>query len=298
MKIKSPIIAVVVSFKPNILLFEKTIKSLSTQFKKIVVVHNGPRILNIPHFLNSEHIILILLKKNKGLATAFNIGINKAIAMGARTIYLSDQDSLLPNSFLKNMNFYANKLNSKIKTAGFAPRYFNNITKENNKLFKSNIYLNKTEFQKKFGIIQVESFISSGSFLFVNALEEIGLMRDDLFIDYIDIEWAFRAKENGYSLFVFTGVILNHNLGESSFFIFRKKFPIHSPLRIYYYYRNAIALYCISHIPIEWKIRDFIKNILRSIFYLFFIKPRRLYLRMIFLGIFHGIIGRMGKFKS
>ena len=297
MKIELPIIAVVVSFKPDILLFEKTIKSLSIQFKKIVVVHNGPRFQNTPLFLNSKHINLIALNKNKGLATAFNIGINKAIAMGARTIYLSDQDSLLPNSFLRNMNFYANKLNSKIKTAGFAPRYFNMITKEKNKLIKSNIYLNKTEVQKKFGIIQVDSFISSGSFLFVNALKDTGLMRDDLFIDYVDIEWAFRAKKNGYSLFVFTGVILNHNLGESSFIIFRKRFPIHSPLRIYYYYRNALALYLISHIPIEWKIKDFIKNILRLIFYLFFIKPRCSYLRMIFLGIFHGIIGRMGKFN-
>ena len=99
MKIELPIIAVVVSFKPDILLFEKTIKSLSIQFKKIVVVHNGPRFQNTPLFLNSKHINLIALNKNKGLATAFNIGINKAIAMGARTIYHSDQDSLLPNSF-------------------------------------------------------------------------------------------------------------------------------------------------------------------------------------------------------
>jgi rhamnosyltransferase len=297
MKIELPIIAVVVSFKPDILQFEKTIKSLSSQFKKIVVVHNGPSFPIIPFYLNSKCINLILLNKNIGLATAFNIGINKAIAMGARTIYLSDQDSLLPNSFLKNMSFYANKLNSKTKTAGFAPRYFNNITKENSKLFKSNIYLNKTEVQKELGITQVESFISSGSFLFVNALEEIGLMRDDLFIDYIDIEWAFRAKKYGYSLFVFTSVILNHTLGESSFVIFRKRFPVHNPLRIYYYFRNAFALYFFSHIPLTWKIMDFFKNILRLVFYLFFIKPRYTYLRMIFLGIFHGIIGRMGKFK-
>jgi rhamnosyltransferase len=73
-------------------------------------------------------------------------------------------------------------------------------------------------------------------------------------------------------------------------------FPIHSPLRIYYFFRNAAYLYKRRYIDLNWKAVDGTRNIFRFLFYVVLVKPRLKYMRMALLGTYHGIIGRMGKF--
>jgi len=129
-------------------------------------------------------------------------------------------------------------------------------------------------------------------------LNEIGLMDSKLFIDLIDVEWGLRAKNKGYKFFVLPKVRLDHKLGDHPFTIFGKTFPIHSPLRIYFYFRNSIYLYKQSNISLNWKLIDCVRNIFRFFFYVVLIKPRLQYLRMALLGIYHGFFERMGKLKD
>ena len=121
-------------------------------------------------------------------------------------------------------------------------------------------------------------------------------MRDELFIDFIDIEWMLRAKSMGYKAIGLPKVIIYHRLGDFGFNFLGMMFPIHSPLRIYYCFRNAAYLYKQRYISLNWKLVDGTRNIFRFLFYVVLVKPRLKYMRMALVGTYHGITGRMGKF--
>ena len=42
--------------------------------------------------------------------------------------------------------------------------------------------------------------MASGSFIPRHTLEEVGLMREEFWIDYIDYEFSFRVRERGYRI--------------------------------------------------------------------------------------------------
>jgi rhamnosyltransferase len=295
--IKDPVIAVVVAYHPKVGELEASIKSLLKNFKKVIVVWNGPHPFEISDCLMVKGIHVLDMKSNVGLAKGLNEGIEKAFKLGAAWVYLSDQDSILPLEFKYRAIKYSHNIPKLFKVAAIGPNYFNQITQEEGRIIRSE-FLRRRRDQpnKNKSYIEADYLITSGSFISKTALNEIGLMDSKLFIDLIDVEWGLRAKNKGYKFFVLPKVRLDHKLGDHPFTIFGKMFPIHSPLRIYCYFRNSIYLYKQSYISLNWKLIDCVRNIFRFLFYVILVKPRWKYLRMALVGIYHGITGRMGKF--
>lgn len=85
--------------------------------------------------------------------------------------------------------------------------------------------------------------ISSGSIVAMDTFAAIGLMMEGLFIDYVDSEWCWRARNRGYKSFIDTTLHMPHKVGENE----RKVlgFPVlcAKPFRYYYVYRNILLLY-------------------------------------------------------
>jgi rhamnosyltransferase len=295
--IKDPVIAVVVAYHPRSGELESSVRSLLQNFKEIVVVWNGPHPFKIPSCLNVRGIHVLDMRSNVGLAKGLNEGIEKAFKLGAAWVYLSDQDSVLPLESKKRAVKYSHNIPKPFKVAAIGLNYFNQITQEEGRIIRSEFLRRRRDRpNKNKPYIETDYVISSGSFISKTALNEIGLMDSKLFIDVIDVEWGLRAKNKGYKFFVLPKVRLDHKLGDHPFTIFGKAFPIHSPLRIYYYFRNSIHLYRKDYISLNWKLVDGTRNIFRFLFYVVLVKPRLKYMRMALVGTYHGITGRMGKF--
>jgi rhamnosyltransferase len=296
--IKNPIIAVVVVYKPKIKELEITITSLLENFSKLIVVWNDSGLQERPNCIDNSRINFIYMKKNVGLAAALNKGIQKAFNLGAKWVYLSDQDSVLSSDF-KNLAIKHSQLIPKnYKVATIGPSYFNEVTKKDGRIVQSRFLRSKHDKSSgnKF-YIETDSLITSGSFISKISLDHSGLMDERFFIDLIDIEWGLRARSKGYSIFMLTQLKLSHRLGVFGQNFFWTIFPIHPPLRIYYYFRNSIYLYKQDYISFSWKFNHGLKNIFRFLFYIVLVKPRLEYLKMSTLGIYHGIINRMGEYK-
>ena len=90
------------------------------------------------------------------------------------------------------------------------------------------------------------------------------------------------------------GLRLAHELGGEPVRVFGRQYPSHSPVRHYYLFRNAVALIKRSYIPWTWKSTELVKFPFRLAIYGLFLQPRLSHLRMAFVGIWHGLIGRMG----
>jgi rhamnosyltransferase len=71
---------------------------------------------------------------------------------------------------------------------------------------------------------------------------KIGEMSEELFIDYVDFEWCWRARACGIATMCFPDIVINHCLGDSSKRIAGKKVTVRSDFRYYHMLRNGFYL--------------------------------------------------------
>ena len=290
------VISVIVVYNFKVSALRKTINSHLKNFKKILIINNSPDI-SLKDF-RSDKIFLITNASNLGLAKALNIAIKKIMTLDFSMIAFFDQDSILPANFTKRMLIQINKIDYN-NVALFSPAFYNILTNSfgDNINFKP-FRLIRTPRNKYPSVTYPEYVITSGSFIPISSFNSIGIMHEPLFIDFIDIEWCLRARLKGYEVVSFQSVYIKHKLGDYAINILGIKYPIHSPTRMYYYFRNSIYLYSRKDLPINWRIIDATRNIFRFLFYIMFVKNRLIYLKYIIKGYYHGFIKKMGKLEE
>lgn len=228
------IYCILVSYKPDPSQLNNTVQSIINQVDKLVIVKNSNENINI--FNGKIHIIQ--LEKNFGIAYAQNRGIEFAISENAEYVFFSDQDSIYPEDFIKkSMNCFARHTGEPV--AAVVPYFYNN----NKKQFTT-INITKTnsivpEHDKDY---EVQHAISSGTVSPCTVFQEIGLMNERLFIDWVDYEWCWRAIEKKYKIVCDTSNIINHNMGDSFKTVFGRKIVVYSDFRSYYFFRNGTYL--------------------------------------------------------
>ncbi|UUD65611.1 glycosyltransferase [Pseudomonas seleniipraecipitans] len=107
----------------------------------------------------------------------------------------------------------------------------------------------------------------SGTLLPLALFEQLRGLDESLFIDHVDTEWSFRVMAHGYELWGIPKAIFKHSMGQKStrFWLFGwRVWPVRSPQRHYYLYRNAITLMKRSYIPTVWKTWAFAKLLLTA----------------------------------
>ena len=289
--------SIIVTYQTKINEFTNILKMHRDNFKQIIIVNNSPEI-SLELFQSSQ-VTIINNPDNIGLASALNVGILEAKKQGAVMVALFDQDTLFFDNFMQNMLKNINNYQTNKRPALFSPVFFNHVTNDygsiiNFKPFR--LIRSKPDKQKTF--THPQYVITSGSFIPISVFDDVGLMREELFIDFVDIEWCLRALAKGYEIVSFPKVEIAHYLGDSSVSFMGTSYPIHSPLRMYYYFRNAMYLYRLSEIDWNWRIVDAARNLLRFLFYMLFVKNRFTYFKYITKGYYHGFIKKMGKLEQ
>jgi len=279
------------------------IGSLLPQVGGVVVVDNGsnPEGIKIIQDLVDRHSIdLILLGKNIGIAAAQNVGITHHKKLGAKYVMLFDHDSKPAENMVGVLlSVLREKERLGTKVAGVGPRYFD--LRQNNPppfIEIKGTHVIRHACNSKEDVIAVSYLISSGFLMSMASLDAVGDMREDLFIDYVDIEWGLRAASKGYVTFGVCAAHMEHDLGELPITFMGKQIPYHSPIRHYYLFRNAVWLYRQDYLPLQWRIGDAWRLLLKYGFYSLYGKPRMAHLKMMSKGIWHGLIGRVGQLQQ
>jgi rhamnosyltransferase len=294
--------AVIVTYNPERSLLSALINAVLPQVGYIVVVDNGSSsesIELIRSAIGSHPIGLILLGENLGIAAAQNRGISRARDLGSKYVILFDHDSR-PSDNMVDILVAAmeKKEQAGIKVATVGPQYFDRRQKTH-----SSPFIEIKNFQVRHqpctegGIVAVSFVISSGSIISIETFSKVGGMLDDLFIDYVDVEWCLRARQLGYQSFGVCDAVMEHDLGDSRISFMGKSIPLHSPLRHYYLFRNAVWLYRKDYLPLQWKVSDAYRLLMKYGFYSLCGKPRLAHIKMMTKGIWHGLTGQLGQFK-
>lgn len=296
------ICAIVVTFNPDIERLQSLLAALEPQVERVVLVDNGST--NDFRHLFSGHaarkIAPRLLGSNTGIAHAQNVGIEFARRLHASHVLLMDQDSLpAPDMVMHLLRVALDKDASGIKVAAVGGCYSDERQQNPPPFIRvRGIRLERCRCQAAADIVEVDYLIASGTLIPMETLDVAGAMREELFIDYVDIEWGLRARRAGFQSFGVCAARMAHRLGDAPHEFMGRKIPMHSPLRHYYHVRNAMRLYCERGIPLNWKLVDGWRLLLKYVYYSLFGNPRTHHWRMMTLGLVHGLKNRLGPIDS
>ena len=250
-KIGSTVAAVVVIFNPDDR-FKKLLLSVIEQVDKIWIINNQPN-FDVDKFITNGQVecedktTVIENKQNIGLAAAQNQGIKLALADGLDWVLLLDQDSILDKAFVKNMLHAAHIYDNEEHIGFLTPRHESDDGSPSVPTYSKGLFLKPKRYHMNLTEIDDSLLfgMASGSFIPNKRFKEIGLMREDFWIDYIDYEFSFRVRKQGYKILGVGGARLNHRLGiTQQIKVLGKTFSyqVHPAFRRYTIYRNRVKV--------------------------------------------------------
>lgn len=246
MENKSSVYAVVISFNPDISLLNEEYISICNQVDVIFYVDNNSKNRDQVRKWSEEKkkASFIWLNSNEGIGAAQNAGIKRAIDDGATHVIIFDQDSIVEPNFVYNLlNTECEALVAGYNVGITGPVYYSTddnyaypVLDVSEGVIKR-IPLNSFEYYLK-----TSHIIASGELIRVELLQKAGLMREDLFIGYIDFEYCFRAAKCGYDIIVSKKAVMRHKMGDKQIIILGRKIGIYTPFRRYFDCRNTLLI--------------------------------------------------------
>lgn len=301
------IAAVIVAYYPKPVELTALLERLRGQVERVCIIDNTPAPEERASTMLSPgrdpdfNIDIHELGHNLGVATGLNRGIQRVLDAGADYVLLCDQDSLPSPTMVSNLLVATQELMSRgLQVAAVGPTFTDlhtGITFPFKSLQRGALIPTPVHPSSREPHVDALTLITSGSLIARDIFKAVGLMRDDLFIDYVDIEWCLRARAAGFSVFGTGNAIMEHRMGEESlsvwYFGWRQE-TLYPPSRIYYRVRNQTAL-CFSRFPsLRWKLRStwYMAGVVYS--HVFFGGQRWQSLRMACRGLVDALRGHMG----
>lgn len=304
-KLYTDIVPIVVTYNPGESTLIANLAALLSQAQNIVIIDNDSThdVAEIIKCLDKEYfnrINLIKLQHNGGLGKAFNIGITVARDLNAAFVLLMDQDSIPESGMLHELRSAHIHLTEQERQVGAAGAcYRNHATAKKSQFVRvTRSGFTRLSCDDTANPIRADFLISSGSLISIKALDQIGGMDEDLFIDHIDTEWCFRAQSKGFEVYGVCSAVMLHSLGDRQIRIWWGRWrtiPFHQPFRYYYMFRNSVLLWRRPYMPVEWKRIDKLRLLYCVIFFTLFSSNRIANLQMMIKGLKDGFNGRMGK---
>ena len=272
--------AIVVTYFPNVHLLSRVIIGSSAQVDRIYVIDNTPTSA-LPQeqsrWLNQTWLESFgcaveyhTLGENRGIASAQNIGIRCALAAGYQYLMFFDQDSFPPSNLVEALLVARQALESAgVRVGAIGPLILDQKSNQLTPYIKaSSVWVSGVSHLNMHSTpSRAEYIISSGSLISASALQEVGLMNESLFIDWVDVEWGLRAQTYGLVNYVTPTVMMDHSIGDSFVKLGSKIIYKHNDLRNFYIVRNACYLVLYGRFKFAWHFTVLTKIPLYIIFY-------------------------------
>ncbi|MBL0742221.1 glycosyltransferase family 2 protein [Chryseolinea lacunae] len=218
-------------------------------------------------------------KGNKGIAHALNRGCELARQEGFECILTMDQDTRLVPGFVSVLaEGFVNKLG---KIGIVAPRY----PTANSRV--------TSRYQP------MEFTMTSGNLVNLNAHKEVGGFMEELFIDHVDHEFCLRLQDFGYQVIQDNELNIRHrpgNVVQVNLWIRRFAFSSHSPIRLYYAFRNGLYVYAkYSRKYLKFR-RHFVSFVVNEVVKILFEDQKMKRVRMIVKAVRDFRSGKLGPF--
>lgn len=283
--------ATIILYKPELAQTLPLLLSIIEQVDVISIIDNSP----VPTELDLVHENLHYhhFPNNIGIAAAHNIGLRDLKTANCEYGILLDQDSSIDNDFAFRLSslMVASRVENRPLVA-IGPRIICSFT---DKTVKPRVQREISAYED---LVCVTQIISSGMMIDLAKLDNIGLKDESLFIDGVDHEWCWRAKQQNQMVAIAEKVEMVHQLGDA-----RRKFAgvtykVGSPVRLYYQFRNILILSRRGYVPWYWKARNLLCMPIRFFANAFLQTDRLQRIKFMACGIIDGLLKRDGSFSK
>lgn len=284
--------AIIVTYRPDSA-FPVRLAETRRQFPYVVIVDNGSdqaQISMLSGLVEDDKVRFISNPRNLGVASALNQGIKLVSDKNFEWIVTFDQDTKIFPDMLKTLVQVFE--NCGINRILIGANYWN-VNKQSNFLTCNS---KSRHFQQR------KTLITSGTLISLNTFRDIGLFREDYFIDSVDHEFCLRARSNGYRILISCKPGMSQTIGNDRREVgwFRRHISFdHSPTRKYYIARNSVVTInsYFSREPV-WSMFQILRLIADIGAILFFDSEKSKKLGAFARGVYHGATGKMGPIET
>lgn len=230
------IAAGMVLYNPDIARLEENLQSIYSQVDKVYLVDNcsGNREEIVQLLAQYPHSHFVKNASNRGIAAALNQIMALAVADGYAWVLTLDDDSVCDSDLVEQLAVYRDQKNVGILCPVAVDDAMDKESSGNN----------VTACRRPGCVQEIEDCITAGSLTSVESWKKIGGFDEQMFIDFVDIEFCRRLKTHGYRILRVNGTFVHQQYGaiSSSFSLFGRRFYRfeYSPIRVYYSVRNQI----------------------------------------------------------
>ena len=196
--------------------------------------------------------------KNIGIAASLNNILEKL--SDYNYVFFLDQDTIVSRSELQSHYFKFQNIESNNKIGMGASSYY--YTKKYQYVFNKPIGL---------GVYPNDSNITprvyyanlSGLLVDFAKMKRVGFFDTSLFMDYVDVEFGFRANNRGYRVYINNNIILNHKIGDIVLRlpVLNRLLSIHRPSRMINIYKTLCKVFFgnYPYIKFTYKLSQLVK---------------------------------------
>lgn len=298
------IAAVIVLYYPDPDRLKQSLACITHQVQLICLIDNTPgdsaERSQIAEGL-PESVSYVGLRQNVGLAAAQNIAIRVCLGRSCSHILFLDQDSLPAADLVSQMlAAECSLLMDGVRVGAVGPLFVDRKTQEASYAIRYGWFRARKILVEASQAEPVEAdwIISSGSLVRSSVFEQTGGMKDDLFIDWVDAEWGFRARRAGFRHYIVPAAVMEHSVGEASRFVAGRAFNLHNNTRNYYIVRNATYLLRPELMGWKWTSAMLLRIPRYIALHAWFASARWRSLRTMLAAVVDGAFGRLGRAPS
>jgi rhamnosyltransferase len=291
----SAIWACIICYHVQAAVLQPLVNVLRDQVGKILLLDNSPEFEGDIAELANSQVLYLPMSHNRGTAGAMNRAWQLALAEGAMAMISFDQDSLPTVTIVAQLSAALTSLRqSGLNPAAVGP---GKIDPRNNTTFRLLAPVLPRFHESPSGVaplVEVDHLITSGCLISAETFKAVGPFREELFLEYVDIEWSLRARSLGYSLYADPRTVMRHTIGDHVIQVGGRPLAVHKPYRCYLLVRNHILLWFLPDTRLYWLLRD-LRQVLLKMTLLLALEPNRFErLRSIAKGVWHGLQKRGG----
>lgn len=288
----SSVCAVLVAYRADPAVLLDALNAVRPQVGTVLVVNNGPDVPELP-----PGCVLLQQDGNVGLAAGQNAGIAWARAHGFAHVLILDQDSVCGPEMVSTLLAALAELGATERVGAVGP-VFRDPREDRAAPFVRVAFpmSHKVWCDGSSPYVQCDFLISSGALVPLAVLDDVGGLDDGLFIDNVDMEWSFRVRSRGYTLFGVCAATMTHHLGDDRHPVLAGRAQVvrHGPVRLYFIMRNRVALYRLPHTPRVWIAQDVPRVFAKFFIFSVLVGPRPRNVRFMLRGLLDGLRGRRG----
>ncbi|UHD46146.1 hypothetical protein LUX29_02570 [Aureimonas altamirensis] len=253
----SGLAAAITVYRPDYVALERLAGVLAGCTERIYVYIDGPTgeaidLDGLAIFEGHDAFHIIQSTHNVGIAAGLNKMAAAAIEDGFKRLVFFDQDSdvepRLPQALEAAL--------TEIGRQGYRPAAVGPKPTAAEPQSKAPSY--RPTGRRTGAVEEVAYLIVSGCCLDLSAYAAVGPFRQDLRMDGVDLEWSFRARSRGYSLWCDTASIMPHRVGNGVVRLGPVAFPRQKAARMLNYVYSQALLLRLAHVPTSWKLRSMI----------------------------------------